>query len=371
MLRPTLALTALFLLSLAVTASAQAVFATGLEQPMGITQLADGRILVAEFGPSDQISAYSPDGTPLGVFASGLEDPAGITQLADGRVLVTEFNDARVQAFEADGTPLGTFATEFGDNGRGGPFVVTQASNGTVLISDNYAGVVRGYSTDGASTGNFAESLSDPPGAARGVLRLSDGRVLVTFTGPLDALQVFGAAGGSGSVFATLTGGDAGQMVQLADGSILALNWFVGEVRSFSSTGVDMGVVATIPDVLGGIVQLADGRVLVTTNGGTIYELGLGTASDARPSAVSIGTVHPNPARGAATLSLTLSVGRWVTVEVVDQIGRVVAVAHKGSLSAGPTHAIRLDGSELAAGVYGVRVRTPEGVGGHVVSFVR
>ncbi|MBC13547.1 MAG: hypothetical protein CMM85_11305 [Rhodothermaceae bacterium] len=359
------------LLSPVGAAAAQTVFATGLEQPMGITQLSDGRILVAEFGPSDQVSAFFPDGTPLGVFASGLEDPAGIAQLADGRVLVSEFNDARVQAFEANGTPLGTFVTDFGDNGRGAPFVISQATNGTVLISDNYAGAVRGYSPSGVAAGNFAESLSDPPGAARGVLRRANGSVLVTFTGPLDAVQQFGAAGGSGSVFATLTSGDAGQMVELADGSILALNWFVGEVRSFSSTGTDTGVVATLPDVLGGIVRLADGRVLVTTDGGTIYELGLDTALEAKPPPVSIGTVQPNPAQGTSTLSLTLTVGGWVTVDVLDRLGRIVAVAHEGPLSAGAVHAIRLDGSGLASGVYGVRVRAPEGVGGHVVSFVR
>ena len=337
------------LLSPVGAAAAQTVFATGLEQPMGITQLSDGRILVAEFGPSDQVSAFSPDGTPLGVFASGLEDPAGIAQLADGRVLVSEFNDARVQAFEANGTPLGTFVTDFGDNGRGAPFVISQATNGTVLISDNYAGAVRGYSPSGVAAGNFAESLSDPPGAARGVLRRANGSVLVTFTGPLDA----------------------GQMVELADGSILALNWFVGEVRSFSSTGTDTGVVATLPDVLGGIVRLADGRVLVTTDGGTIYELGLDTALEAKRPPVSIGTVQPNLAKGTSMLSLTLTVGGWVTVDVLDRLGRIVAVAHEGPLSAGAVHAIRLDGSGLASGVYGVRVRAPEGVGGHVVSFVR
>lgn len=369
MLRSTLSLTLFLLFGLSGVASAQAVFATGLDQPHGITQLADGRILVAEFGPTDQVAAYSTDGTRLGVFASGLDDPTGITQLADGRVLVTEFNDARVQAFEANGTPLGAFVTDFGDDGRGAPFVVTQAMDGTVLISDNYAGVVRGYSTDGASTGNFAESLTDPPGAARGVLRRANGSVLVTFTGPLEALQLFGAGGGSGSVFATLTGGDAGQMVELADGSILALNWFVGEVRSFSATGSDTGVVATIPDVLGGIVRLSDGRVLVTGDGGSIYEVGLDTASGVGPQAVAIGTVQPNPARGASTL--TLAVSGDVYVDIVDTLGRIVSVAHDGPLSADGPHAIRLDGSELAAGVYGVRVRTPEGASGHVVTFVR
>ena len=357
---------------LAVSARGQDVFATALDEPHGIVQLADGRILVAEFGVADRVSAFGVDGTRLGTFAEGLDDPTGIAQLADGRVLVTEFNDGRVQAFSPDGTPLGAFVAEFnpGENGLpGAPLAIAQASNGDVLITDNYSGEVLAYPAAGGTARVFASSLTDPPGNARGIVRLSTGSVLVTFTGPLEAFQVFGPTGGSGSVFAETAEGEAGQMVQLPDGRIFVLDWFFGTVRAYSAQGAYLGAVATVADVLGGITILADGRILVTGIGGTIYEVGVSTAWEAGPGAEPVARVWPNPASGAASVEVAPRTAGRVTVEVFDRLGRRVAVLLDGPVAAGAVRTVALDGAGLPAGVYGVRVHSADGTESHLLTL--
>ena len=77
----------------------------------------------------------------------------------------------------------------------------------------------------------------------------------------------------------------------------------------------------------------------------------------AEPGSVAKGvslTATPNPARGAATVALTLAEAQPVTVAVLDALGRRVALLHDGVLAAG-THELRLDAAGLPAGVYVVR----------------
>ncbi|MEM0964053.1 MAG: T9SS type A sorting domain-containing protein [Bacteroidota bacterium] len=74
------------------------------------------------------------------------------------------------------------------------------------------------------------------------------------------------------------------------------------------------------------------------------------------PEALAL-SVAPNPSRGAARLVLALAEAEAVTVEVIDILGRRVAVVAQGeSLSAGE-HSLALP-SDLAAGAYVVNVRT-------------
>jgi hypothetical protein len=65
--------------------------------------------------------------------------------------------------------------------------------------------------------------------------------------------------------------------------------------------------------------------------------------------------VSPNPFGDAAQIAVTLAEAQQaVTVEVLDVLGRRVALLHEGSLSAG-TATLRFDASGLEAGVYVVR----------------
>jgi hypothetical protein len=62
----------------------------------------------------------------------------------------------------------------------------------------------------------------------------------------------------------------------------------------------------------------------------------------------------PNPADASASLQLTLTEATTVRVEVFDGVGRRVAMLHDGLLTMG-NHALELDASGLAPGLYTIR----------------
>ncbi len=71
------------------------------------------------------------------------------------------------------------------------------------------------------------------------------------------------------------------------------------------------------------------------------------------PGAASL-AVTPNPVRDAATVTLALEAAGTVTVEVLDVLGRRVALVHEGDLTSGRS-TLSVDTSLLEAGVYVVR----------------
>jgi hypothetical protein len=67
-------------------------------------------------------------------------------------------------------------------------------------------------------------------------------------------------------------------------------------------------------------------------------------------------TAAPNPFRDGAVLRLTLPAPAPARVEVLDALGRRVALLHDGPLSGGTEAALRLDGRALPPGLYVARV---------------
>ena len=94
---------------------------------------------------------------------------------------------------------------------------------------------------------------------------------------------------------------------------------------------------------------------LWATEGGA---LPVASASSATAAAeLSLRVAGPNPARGAARLALSLPAAGAARLDVVDALGRTVAVLHDGELAAGAATFVA-DG--LAAGVYTARLRAGE-----------
>ncbi len=93
-------------------------------------------------------------------------------------------------------------------------------------------------------------------------------------------------------------------------------------------------------------------------DGVAAFDLPPGVANE--PGAPEVGAVvqapQPNPATGVAALSITLAAAEAVRVELFDALGRRVALAHDGELSAAVRHDVTLDTRGLSPGVYVWRV---------------
>lgn len=83
------------------------------------------------------------------------------------------------------------------------------------------------------------------------------------------------------------------------------------------------------------------------------FTLVVSPEGEAAPEASGVGAVYPNPAAGVARVLVDLPSRQSVRVEVLDLLGRVVAVAFEGEAQ---TEAIALDTRSLAPGAYLVRV---------------
>ncbi len=248
--RPALAL--LLLAALATPAHAQvtrADFATGLSNSIGITQLADGRILVAE-NTSGRVSVLSATGARTD-FATGLNYPVDITQLADGRILVVELG--RVSVLSSTGA-----RSDFATGLSAGANRITRLADGRVLVTEMlhnedrvFLDRVSALSSNGTRT-DFATGLDGP----YGITQLADGRILVTEIGA-GRVSVLSATGAR-TDFATGLNFPS-DITQLADGRILVVE--EGRVSVLSATGARSDFATGL---LGdSITQLADGRILV------------------------------------------------------------------------------------------------------------
>jgi hypothetical protein len=102
---------------------------------------------------------------------------------------------------------------------------------------------------------------------------------------------------------------------------------------------------------------LADdgGLVVVEPVAGDLFAVAE-AASPVVPSTHALSTPSPNPSDGRAALTLEVAEAQAVRVEVLDALGRRVAVLHDGVLASGAAHRLAFDGSSLPSGVYAVRV---------------
>src|SRR5690606_7342591 len=101
---------------------------------------------------------------------------------------------------------------------------------------------------------------------------------------------------------------------------------------------------------------------------------GFGTYVAAEPgvpaSGVALHAPRPNPARGGTALSFSVAAPTPVRLTVHDALGREVARLVDGPVAAG-AHEVPLAAGALPAGVYLVRMATPEGVRVRRLALVR
>ena len=98
---------------------------------------------------------------------------------------------------------------------------------------------------------------------------------------------------------------------------------------------------------------LDDAFVVTYATGGAIPTAGAPSAP--APAALALSAPAPSPATAEARLTLTAPAGGVVTVEVLDALGRRVALLHEGPVGAGRPLPLAVDVRALPAGFYVVR----------------
>ncbi len=90
---------------------------------------------------------------------------------------------------------------------------------------------------------------------------------------------------------------------------------------------------------------------VVTVAGGTAVSM-----DGELPTSVALDAIWPNPFNPLATIRFGLPADAVATVDVVDVLGRRVAVIDAGARRSAGWHTVQFDGSRLASGVYFVRL---------------
>ena len=129
--------------------------------------------------------------------------------------------------------------------------------------------------------------------------------------------------------------------------------------RAFARRGVGVGA--------------SQGLATSTTDGTASFALPGGVAAERSAEGVASRLVltGPNPFTAATTLALTLDAPQHVRVDVLDGLGRRVAVLHDGPVAAGEALALRVAAAGLPSGVYVVRAASETAVLTKSVTVVR
>ena len=120
-----------------------------------------------------------------------------------------------------------------------------------------------------------------------------------------------------------------------------------------------------------------DGRLFFSANDGmhgrelwALSPIPLANESTATPQSVQLHAPHPNPAQDGATVTFNISEAVPVRVEVLDVLGRRVALLADGPVAAGE-HTLRWEAGALPSGLYLVRLTAGNAVQTQRLTLVR
>jgi uncharacterized repeat protein (TIGR01451 family) len=128
----------------------------------------------------------------------------------------------------------------------------------------------------------------------------------------------------------------------------------VGDFEGGLNYAAETFTITKEPGAAAGDAVAAGGALTVEALPGDLFT-GVAPADAATPATHALSAPVPNPSTGRAAFTLDVVETQAVRVEVLDALGRRVAVLHNGPLQAGTAHRLAFEGSALPAGVYAVR----------------
>jgi hypothetical protein len=138
-----------------------------LNSPRNVIVTCDSNYLVSNSGHGS-LDRYDPGHNFLGALSSGISTPTGLAQLKNGTLLVTRFQSSNVEKFDpVTGQDLGGFTGA--GSGLSAPSGVTQLGDGTVFVTSTGNSRVKRYDANGNALGDVGSS---PIASPIGVMQL-------------------------------------------------------------------------------------------------------------------------------------------------------------------------------------------------------
>lgn len=281
-------------------------------------------------------------------------DAFGSGRLPNGGAPVTVFqsNDTQIGALMA--TEGNHFAFHLGT-----PAVTVLQSTGVAILSNTFDRNRMGIDLGG--DGSTANDAQDPDAGANRLMNtpVIASATLNRSTGNLDVTYSVDAASSNATYSLTV-------QFYLADSTgVQGAYFLVSDTYTFPFASRSV----TLPTGLGSEF-ITDGRVLATATDGagntsefspSVAAVLVAAEGEALPEAFALGLPWPQPAAGAATLTVALPQPGRLRVEVFDLLGRRLATPYTGEAAAGRMP-VRVDTQGWASGTYLVRAYVGEQV---------
>ncbi|MFP4113289.1 MAG: hypothetical protein ACOC2Y_02485 [Spirochaetota bacterium] len=164
----------------------------GLDRPFDVLRLADGSLLVSEFG-ADRIARINPNGLKVGTFGrrdvadGGLLGPQFLAGDGEGHVYVSDYGNARIAKFTTEGEFLFSFGRPTrGFEGLRSPAGVV-VSDGRVYVADSEQAAVFVFDESGNPLGSIRTAQMTSP---EGISLFGPGSILVSDRNRLYVVEV-------------------------------------------------------------------------------------------------------------------------------------------------------------------------------------
>lgn len=305
------------------------VFASGLNNPVGLAVDAAGNIYVANSSHSSNTGSiwkFTPGGVSSVFASSGLDFPTGLAFDTSGNLYAANSQTAVIKRFSPAGGVGTVFVADPGNNSvMWSPYGIAFDSGGNLYAANFTSQTIEKFTTGGVASLFANAGVVNPEGLA---FDAADNLYVANYGD--NTVRKY-TPGGVGSVFANTGLHNPAGIAFDGSGNLYAVNQNTNTVEKFSPTGVDLGVfastgldnptfIAITPDPARAIFALSPSFDSATTNYTSIVSYAKTTVTVTPTVSDSTAKVRVNGASvvsGTATRDIPLSVGANTLTTVV------------------------------------------------------
>lgn len=248
---------AAFLLAAATAGIAADLPMGGFSAPVGMLELADGSLLVAEWG-ADRVSKVDGSGKRSAI--SGISAPAGLAMDDHGNIYIAGYGDGNVYVWKGSGE------AEVIARGFRQPTGLLW-KRGSLLVANRGAGTIEEIGEDGAR-----RIISSGHGLPVGIALAGDGGMYVScYDGTLDRVGRDGNIRKIGKGFGTPGVG----ILPWSTNSVIVVDNSAGKVVEAGANGVVRTLAENLPSPVGLARTSENGIIVATWGDGKIQSLGV------------------------------------------------------------------------------------------------